>query len=268
MTEEDLIESPPRAPSILQHAAELVLRHPSAAAMLLVLALTIASTGGFLLGQGNPRVLTGLGHLSTGTGFGDQGFTAFSPGALAVPFEQTYGRTPPPSLTAEDLTALGENVTREFSVLSGRSVIPVLCDTSLGQPGAPNYLDVRYPATVFGVEAGQITQLFWPRADAAAASGTLQALVSQAQTCPDVANAQASVVTAGLLTGIGDEYAVFSRRPTIVGSPDAVFATVALVRVGADIFEISFVSDSAAVPDAHVRCLAVARAAVQKAAGD
>lgn len=154
---------------------------------------------------------------------------------------------------------------REISVLSAQSVIPVLCDTSIGQPGTPTYRDLRYPATVFRVDGGQITQLLWPRADVASASGTLHTLVLQAQQCPAVPNSEATISTGGVQSGIGDEYAVFYRQPTRSGT-DLLYATVVLVRVGADLIEVSFTSDID-IPDAEARCLRAAAAAAQKATG-
>ncbi len=67
------------------------------------------------------------------------------------PFDQTYGRAPIPLLTPDDLAALGEVVTRQFSVLSARSAIPVLCGTPTGQPGSTSAA-TDAPPTVFSVQ--------------------------------------------------------------------------------------------------------------------
>lgn len=172
----------------------------------------------------------------------------------------------PSQLDREELAALGENVSRQFSVLAARSAIPVLCAQIAGPADAtyPNDQNVRYPSTVFEVDGGTIAQLVRPHFDAAAASGALQTLVSRAGQCPAVPNARATIVSGGVQSGIGDEYAIFSRTPT---GPDEFFATVVLVRVGPELIEMSLTSDVVAAPDAEARCIRAARAAVQKALG-
>lgn len=261
MTSEDLIESAPPPKSGLRRRVEAAGRHPAGAAAILVLGLIVGWIGGYAVGQGNPRTLAGLGYLFIGS---------YPPAEQPLdlePFEQTYGRPLPPTLTQEDLSAIGETVTRQFSVLSARSMIPVMCGTSLGQPGAPNYLDLQYPATVFRVNAAEISQLIWPRPDETAASGTLHTLVTQAQRCPDEPLSRTTVTTSGVLTGIGDEYAIFFRQPTAAGEPDAFSATVTLVRIGADLIEVALISDVVDPLDARLRCLQIAAAAAQKAYG-
>lgn len=215
---------------------------------------------GYVVGQSNPQVLGGI--YGSSLGFEQIGNRPIADRR----FDPNYGRGPIPSLTSEDLAALGENVTREFSVLSGQSAIPVLCGTGLGQPGTANDLDASYPSTVFRVDGGKISQLIWPRADNVSASGTLQTLASQAQLCPAVPNSEATITTSGVQTGLGDEYAVFDRSPTVSG-PTVFFSTVVLVRVGADLIEVSFTSDVIEIPDAEGRCLRAAAAAVQRATG-
>ncbi|MDQ3714955.1 MAG: hypothetical protein M3381_02785 [Actinomycetota bacterium] len=228
------------------------------AAALLVVGLVAGAVAGYVVGHSNPPVFGGIYGYSLGSG-------NFAGSPLdSSAFDQTYGRTPLPMLTPEDLAALGENVTRQFSVLSGQSAIPTLCATIVGQPGYSP--DNRYPSTVFRVDGGNITQLIWSRADDASASGTLQTLASQAQVCPEVPNSEAMITTGGVQSGIGDEYAVFRRTPTVSG-PTVFFATVALVRVGADLIEVSFISDAIDLPDAEARCLRAAVAAVQMASG-
>lgn len=261
MTAEDLIESAPRPKSARRRRAERFLQRPVAVTALVASSLIAGSIAGYVVGHSNPQVLSGIYGYSLGW----ETFTADSP-LGGAPYDQTYGRAPIPSLTLEDLAALGENVTREFSVLSGQSAIPVLCGTGLGQPGTSSDLDASFPSTVFRVDGGKITQLIWPQADDATASGNLQTLAFQAQQCPAVPNSDATIVTGGVQSGIGDEYAVFYRKPTVSG-PTVFFATVALVRVGADLIEVSFTSDIIDLPDAEARCLRAATAAVQKAAG-
>lgn len=260
VTDEDLIESARAPRTALRRAADHILQRPAAVAMLVAGALIVGSTAGFLVGQGNPQVLSGI--------------SISGPAALGV--EQTLGSLgiapfgPPgsgaslPVLSPEDLTALGEVVSRQFQIQSGQSSIPALCETTVGQPGYSR--DNRYPSTIFRVDGGKITQLIWPRANETAASGTLQTLVSQAKLCPGVPYSNATIVTAGVQTGIGDEYAVFHYRPTISG-PSVFFATVVLVRVGADLIEVSFTSDIVERADAEARCLRAAAAAVETAAG-
>lgn len=257
---EDLIESASRPKSAWWQRLGPMLPHPAAAAAILVVGLLAGLVGGFVVGQGNPVTLTSLGYAFVGP---------YPPGGPLdlEPFEQTYGRPLPPTLTQEDLSAIGETVTRQFSVLSARSMIPVMCGTSLGQPGAPNYLDLQYPATVFRVNVAEISQLIWPRPDETAASGTLHTLVTQAQRCPDEPLSRTTVTTSGVLTGIGDEYAIFFRQPTAAGEPDAFSATVTLVRIGADLIEVALISDVVDPLDARPRCLQIAAAAAQKAYG-
>lgn len=258
---EDLIESASRPKSAWWQRLGPMLPHPAAAAAILVVGLLAGLVGGFVVGQGNPITLTSLGYAFVGP---------YPPGERPLelkPFEQSYGRPPLPTLSQEDVAALGEDVTREYGVISARSAIPVMCGASLGQPGTPTYLDLRYPSTVFGVDGGEISELVWPQPDAPSASATLRSLVFQAQQCPEVPNFQTSVVTGGVQSGIGDEYATFSQQPTVAGDPGALFASVVLVRLGADFIEIAFSSDGLAVPDADARCLRVAEAAVDRASG-
>lgn len=259
MTDEDLIESAPGPQSALQLWARRLLARPAVVTALVVSGLIASSLTGYALGRNNPETLAGIYGYS-------RGWEAFTPDSAFAgsPFDPTYRPTPIPSLTVEDLAALGENVSRQFTVLSGQSAIPVLCGASLGQAGTS---DTAYPSTVFRVDGGKITQLVWPHADVLAASGTLRTLVFQAQQCPGVPNSDATIVTGGVQAGIGDEYAVFYRRPTVSG-PTVFFATVALVRVGADLIEVSFTSDIIDIPDAEARCLRAATAAVGAAAGN
>ena len=260
MTDEDLIESPPRSPSAWQGRAQRLLRRPAAGAALLVIGLIAGSVSGYVVGHNDPVILGGIYQYS-------RGFTVVTASPPPEPFiDETYGRTPLPSLTAEELAALGENVSRQFSVLAARSAIPILCAQIAGPADAtyPNDQNVQYPSTVFEVDGGTIAQLVRPHFDAAAASGALQTLVSRAGQCPAVPNARATIVSGGVQSGIGDEYAIFSRTPT---GPDEFFATVVLVRVGPDLIEMSLTSDVVAAPDAEARCIRAARAAVQKALG-
>lgn len=261
MTDEDLIESLHRPPPQWQRRVRALLRHPAAAVSLLLLGLLAGSVGGFVVGQGNPRTLAGPGY------FYGPPLSPFEQGDPFAPFEQTYGRAQPPLLTGQDMVALGESVRREISILSGQSAIPALCSASLGQP-APNSLGLSYPATQFGVDGGDITELIWPRPDEGAASGTLRTFVVQAQACPDVTGIETgTITTGGVATGIGDEYAIFTREPPASGPPGGFYMTVILVRVGADLIEITFTSAPDAVPLAEARCLRVAAAAAAKAIG-
>ncbi len=262
MPDEDLIESTSPPKSARRRRAEQLLRRPAVAAALLVVGLLAGSVAGYIVGHSNPRVLSGIyGYSPT--------WESFIPLA-GSPFDQTYGGPPIPPLTLEDVAALGENVTRQFSVLSGRSAIPVICGTGVGRPGTSGDAGAGYPSTVFRVDGGELTELVWPLTDEAAASGALQTLAFQAQECPTVPNSDATIATGGVLAGIGDEYAVFHRTPTVSGPtvPGAAvsFATVVLVRVGADMIELSFTS-AIESPGAEARCLAAAAAAVQVAAG-
>jgi len=260
VTDEDLIESPPRPPSAWQGRAQRLLRRPAAGAALLVIGLIAGSVSGYVVGHNDSVILGGIYQYS-------RGFTVVTASPPPEPFiDETYGRTPLPSLTAEELAGLGENVSRQFSVLAARSAIPILCAQIAGPADAtyPNDQNVQYPSTVFEVDGGTIAQLVRPHFDAAAASGALQTLVSRAGQCPAVPNARATIVSGGVQYGIGDEYAIFSRTPT---GPDEFFATVVLVRVGPDLIEMSLTSDVVAAPDAEARCIRAARAAVQKALG-
>ncbi len=246
--DEDLIESTSRPRSASRRQAEAALHHRSVAAALLALGLVAGSIGGYLVGHNDPRTLAAVGFLSS-----------------FVPFEQTYGRPPLATLTSEDLSAIGEKVDRQLRVSSAQSAIPVLCGTGMGQPGTPSFFGLSYPAIVFGVVGGQLTELVWPQVDEATASGVLRTLVTLAQGCPEIPQLQATIATGGLLSGIGDEYAVFTRRPT--SADQAAFTTTAaLVRVGADVIEISFAADGTAVVDPESRCLQVAATAVRVAA--
>lgn len=260
LPEDDLIESADKPPTALQHRLRHALRRPAGAALLLVLGLIAGSIGGYLVGQNNSQVLSGIhGYSLT--------FEQFPAGpSVGSPFGPTYGREPIEMLTADDLAALGENVSREVSIVSAQSSIPVLCGTSVGQPGT-DYLGLSSRAVFFGVEDGDITQLIWPQADDAAASGTLHTLVFQAQLCPEVPNYQARVTSRGVLSGIGDEYVIFSREPINPDAQGGLHSTTVLVRVGADLIEIAVTHVDRAVPDAEARCIRFAAAAAQKADG-
>lgn len=260
MTVEDLIESAPRPKSAWRQQKERFLQRSAAVAVLVAFSLIAGSITGYVVGQSNPPTMTGIYGYPVDVGPAAEG------GLIDGPFSDPYGRDPPPGLTLEDLAALGEDVNRQFSVLSGQSTIPIMCGTGLGQPGTGDALDPSHPSTVFRVEGGKISQIVWPQSDAATASGTLHTLTFQAQLCPGVPNSAATILTGGVLTGIGDEYAVFYRKPTVSG-PTVFFATVALVRVGADLIEVSFTSDIIELPDAQARCLRAAAAAVEKATG-
>lgn len=263
VTDEDLIESPPRPPSAWHGRVAPLLRGPAAGAALLVIGLIAGSVSGYVVGQSDPVTFSGIYR------YWDV-FGSFTASPFAEPsIDETYGRTPLPSLAAEDLAALGENVSRQFSVLAARSAIPILCaQIRAGPPGTtyPNDQNVQYPSTVFEVDSGTIAQLVRPHFDAAAASGALQTLVSRAEQCPAVPNAAATIVSGGVQSGIGDEYAVFSRTPT-VSAPDELFVTVVLVRIGPDLIELSFTSGAVEAPDAEGRCIRTAQAAVQKILG-
>jgi hypothetical protein len=259
--EDDLIESAPlRPPSALRRWAQRILGRPAVGAALLVIGLIAGSLSGYILGQQNPPELGGIYAYF-------RGFEQFPVSPLTeASVDPAYGRTPIPTLTAEDLAALGENVTRQFSVLSGRSAIPVLCATSVGQPGSTSEPGTGYPSTVFQVRGAEITQLIWSHPDAAAASGALRTLISQAVACPDVPNLEMRVTTSGQRYGIGDEYAFFYRRPLVADSPEATYAVVVLVRVGADLIEIALANEDAIGVD-EGRCYRVAEVAARRAAG-
>lgn len=257
--DEDLIESAPRPRSAWRRRLDPALGHPAAAAAILVVGLLAGSVGGFLVGHNNPRTLAGLGYLFLG-------FESDFDFLAGPPFDPNYGREPLPILTADDLSAIGEEVVRQFTIISAASAIPVLCETSIGQPGGPSIMDASYPSIVFRVDDGQFTEMIWPHADPLAAARTLHTLVFQAQLCPDVPDPQATVRTTGVLNGVGDEYVLFFREPT-TSAPDTFFATVALVRLGAELIEIAFDSELIDRPDAEARLLAVAEAAVQIASG-
>ena len=263
LPEDDLIESADKPPTALQHRLRHALRRPAGAAVLLVLGLVAGSIGGYLVGQNNSQVLSGIHGYSLG-------FGTFSGSPLAdSPFDQTYGRNPLPMLTSEDLAALGENVTRQFSVLSARSAIPVLCGTSVGQPGSTSAAGGT-PSTDFVVQGAEISELVWMHPDATAASGTLRTLVLQASQCSEIPDFGIRVTTSGLRYGIGEEYAFFYREPLNTVSdatlPVAMDAIVVLVRLGSDLIEIAMTTADAAGVD-EARCYAVAEVAVRKAVG-
>lgn len=208
------------------------------------------------MGHSNPRTLSGIYGYSLG--FGPIADSPLAGG----PFDQTYGRTQVPLLTPEDLAALGENVTRQFDVLTGRSAIPPLCGTSIGQPGTSNN-GLSYPSRNFLVPDGSITELVWSHASDAQAAGALITLVAQAQRCPDASSelvGSTTVTTSGLVSGIGTQYAVFTFTPLPVPAdmPVAGFVTVILVQVGADLIEVSF-SSTVEVPTALRRVERVAQ---------
>ncbi len=259
MTDEDLIESMPRPPSAWQRRAQRLLRRPAAGAMLLVLGLIAGSISGYIVGQSNPRTMSGIYGYSLDVEAQAEGRL---PGS---PFDQSLGGEPVPLLTPEDLTALGEQVTRQFDVLSGRSAIPSLCGTSIGQPGTST-TGLSVPSRTFLLPDGSITELVWSHASDAQAAGALITLATQAQRCPDASSAlvgSTTVATSGLATGIGTQHAVFTFTPLPVsdGEPVAGFVTVILVQLGADLVEVSF-SSTVDVPTALRRVERIAQSAL------
>lgn len=263
VTDEDLIESVPRPPSAVRRKADALLHHPAGAIGLLVLGLVAGSLGGFAVGHSNPRSLAGPGYVYLP-------FAGFDPGLFGLDqsgagsADPNFGREPLPTLTADDLAGLGEQVGRELSILSAQSAIPILCNTGIGQPGSTT---LGYPSSVFGLDDGSVAELIWSHADAAAASRALHTLVFQAQLCPDLPELNATVRSSGVLNGLGDEYVIFSREPTAASGADAVFATIVLVRVDADLIEIGFTSELVQASDAEARCLQIAATAVARALG-
>lgn len=255
---EDLIESAPRQESAWRRQIERLLRRPGTAAALVVVGLVAGSVSGYLVGHSNPRTLSGIyGYVPD--------FELFADRPLAGSPYDPYGRGPIALLTPEDLTALGESVTRQFDVLSGRSAIPPLCGTSIGQPGtSPNSLG--FPSRTFLVSGGSITELVWRQASDAAAAGSLITLAAQAQRCPDASSelvGSTTVASSGLSTGIGTQHAVFTFTPPPVsaGEPVAGFVTVLLVQLGADLVELSF-SSTIDVPTALRRIERIAQSAL------
>lgn len=258
---EDLIESAPRPHSAFRRRFDSALHQRWGVVTVLIVGVLAGSLGGYLAGRAHPRTLAGLGYVFFTV---DQGEVSI---AFGEQLDPNYGRPPPPTLTTQDLAALDEVVRAEVVILSAQSVVPVLCDTAIGQPGSNRGGGSAYPSTIFNVEGGRISELVWPLANAAAASRTLHTLVFQAQLCPDLPASNASIRSSGVVNGIGDEYVVFYGQPTLGNSPGAVYRTTALVRVGADLIEVSFTSDLVAAPDAENRCLQAAAVAAQLAAG-
>lgn len=265
MPDEDLIESAPRPQSGFRRRAGAALHGRWGVVAVLIVGLVAGSVGGYLVGSNRPQ-LAGLGSpyfgFLPGTGFD----------YTELQFDENYGRPPLPTLTPADLVALGERVGAEVHILSAQSAVPVLCGTSLGQPGSttlgqPDNTAVEYPSTVFNVADGRVVELLWPHPDAEAASRTLHTLVFQAQLCPELPDYQAMVRSSGVLTGLGDEYVVLDREPMNPDAQGALFATTALVRVGADLIEITVAAEDQAVPEAENRCLLIAAVAVQVASG-
>lgn len=257
MPDEDLIESAPRPQSGFRRRAGAALHQRWGVAAMLIVGLVAGSVGGYLVGSNRPQ-LAGLGSpyfgFLPGTGFD----------YTELQFDENYGRPSLQTLSSQDLAALGERVTAEVHILSAQSAIPVLCGTSLGQPGI---VEADYPSTVFTVSDGRITELVWPHPDAEAASRTLHTLVFQAQLCPELPDHQAMVRSRGVLTGLGDEYVVFDREPMNLDAQGGLHATTVLVRVGADLIEITVAAEDQAVPEAETRCLLTAAVAVQVASG-
>ncbi len=259
MIDEDLIESPPRPASAWQRRVAPLLRRPAAGAALLVIGLIAGSVSGYVVGQSNRYTTSGIYGYSLGVESQAEGRL---PGS---PFDQGLDDEPKPLLTPEDLTALGEQVTRQFDVLSGRSAIPSLCGTSIGQPGT-SATKWSFPSRTFLLPDGSITELVWSHPSDAQAAGALITLAAQAQRCPDVTSwlvGSTTVATSGLATGIGTQHAVFTFTPLPVanGEPVAGFVTVILVQLGADLVEVSF-SSTVEVPTALRRVERVAQSAL------
>ena len=175
------------------------------------------------------------------------------------------GRAPVPLLTPDDLAALGEQVTRQFDVLSGRSAIPPLCGTSIGQPGT-SIGGPSFPSRTFLLPDGSISELVWSHPSDSQAAGALITLAAQAQRCPDASGelvGSMTVATSGLASGIGTQHAVFTFTPLPVAAdePVAGFVTVLLVQLGADLIEVSF-SSTVDVPTALRRIERLAQSAL------
>lgn len=237
---EDLIESVQGPQSAWRRRIDRLLHRPVVAAAFLAVGLVAGSISGYVVGQSNPRTMGWIYGYSVGVESTAEGDFAGSP------LDRSYGGEPVPLLTPEDLAALGEQVTRQFDVFSGRSAIPPLCGTSIGQPGTSN-TGLSFPSRTFLLPDGSITELVWSHASDSLAAGALITLAAQAQRCPDASSdlvGSTTVTTSGLAPGIGTQHAVFTFTPLPVpaGEPVAGFVTVILVQLGADLVEVSFSS--------------------------
>ena len=260
MTEEELIESAARPKAAWQLWSERMMQRRAVATGLLVFGLIAGSLTGYFVGRNDPMLLSGISAEPTLLDPGTGGFVF-----TGEPFEPIPGPPPMRTLTTQDVSAIGENVTQQVTVLIGRSALPVLCGISL-EPDAGFGMGAGYSSTRFHLDDGILTQLVWMRTSDTAASGILQTLAFQAQQCPDLPDTAATLTTSGVLTGIGDEYAVFHNRPN-AATPGAEYSTVVLVRVGSSLIEISFSSTGRDLPDAESRSVRAAIAAVKKATG-
>lgn len=260
---DDEIESAPRPIPIVSalavriRTAVIRMQPGRRVAMVGVVALFVGAAAGFGVGRSLPEDTVPAGSLSAPT--------------LGVPVERTsdfelaFGREPPALLTSADLASIGEAATREVDVLAGRSAVPPLCGTSIGQPASA--AAISFPARSFEIGTATVEEIIWSRRTEAEAAGILLTLVTQAQRCPEVSSildGGLAVTTTGVEPGIGAQHATFN----LVGRADGPVqdvVVVVLVQLGADLIEIALSSsDGVDAPGLDRRVERIAEAAAAR----
>ncbi|MGI8721985.1 MAG: hypothetical protein ACR2JG_07130, partial [Geodermatophilaceae bacterium] len=170
-------------------------------------------------------------------------------------------------LTFQDLSSAGEPALSGSYGMADPSGLDGLC----GITSRPEFLPIPpqpgVEYTVFGsasyVLAGAaLTQRIGPDLDVLAAS-TLRGTVQLAQDCSVPGDVTAR--TAGIQTGIGDEYAVFSVDRVDPSTGEIDTSITILVRVGGQLLELTLTSAGGPeVPDGLARALRIAEVAVTR----
>lgn len=171
-------------------------------------------------------------------------------------------------LTVADLETVGEQAAGIGGAYEpdGASALVGRCGRVEAVPETVPPLDYETGYAAFGsiaftlVDAG-LTQRISPDLDVFSAS-TLRGTVELARSCPT--DADVTVRTEGVQTGIGDEYAVF-----IIGTPGATPDTIegsisVIVRVGGQLMELTLTPTQSEVSDAVGRALRIAEVAVER----
>ena len=268
--DEDLIESEPASPrsSELRRRLEILVPATVGRNVLATVAAAVLVLGlmaGFVVGTLSGTEPTGALALQSG-GAPEGGYIPIIPddsaleGVVAVAFAAGL-------LTYQDLATAGELAMSGSYGLADPSGLDGLCGI-ISRPDfspIPPQPGVEY--TVFGsasyVLAGAtLTQRIGPDLDVLAAS-TLRGTVQLAQDCSDGGDVTAR--SAGIQTGIGDEYAVFSVDRVDPSTGDIDTSITILVRVGGQLLELTLTSAGGPeVPDGLARALRIAEVAVTR----
>lgn len=245
--DEDLIESdvPSAISTGIKRRLDLVIPETVGRKVMgstVIAALTLGLVGGFFVGKAPDQDVPNQSSIEAGPPPGGV-YVPLSPEGSPLEHSVAVRYVGAATLTIPDLAGIGEAALSVARGLVTDSGLDGLCD--IAGPSMPAPLP-RGPvlATIpsFGYAAfllagASLTERIVPYFDELAASAQLNGMVDVAQSC--ASSDGLSVRTDGVMTGIGDEYAVFNViRPDVI-SGEIETSIVVLVRVGVQIIEIS-----------------------------